>query len=240
MDRLAVYLSDAVTSDTELRTQALSRLRRMSAEFYSLPVGAPSWSWIEEKRRATGGVTNVLFYGNYLPLHGAATIIEAYALAIKDRSDLLLRMVGGGVMRPSIERLCVDLEIRDRVIFRDVVSTDQLAEELSRADIVLGIFGSSQKAATVIPNKVWQGIAAERTVITRQSDALREIEGIAGEWLIQIPPASPTDLAHALTRFESGGTGPADVAHELEQYVERQYLVFLDGVLDLCSGRKGC
>jgi glycosyltransferase involved in cell wall biosynthesis len=41
--------------------------------------------------------------------------------------------------------------------------------------VCLGIFGTSEKAASVIPNKVFQVVAAGRPLITRDSPAIREL-----------------------------------------------------------------
>jgi hypothetical protein len=55
------------------------------------------------------------------------------------------------------------------------VPYDQLAKQIAQADVCLGIFGTSGKAASVIPNKVFQIVASGRPLVTRDSEAIREL-----------------------------------------------------------------
>src|SRR3546814_8336865 len=51
----------------------------------------------------------------------------------------------------------------------------QLKQFIAEAELCLGIFGTSEKVASVIPNKVFQLVAAGRPVITRDSAAIRDL-----------------------------------------------------------------
>ena len=53
-----------------------------------------------------------------------------------------------------------------------MLSTGDLRERLATAHLCLGVFGCSAKAASVIPYKVHQALASNRTVITRRSPEL--------------------------------------------------------------------
>ena len=57
----------------------------------------------------------------------------------------------------------------------DWVPYEVLAETIARADIVLGIFGSSRKARMVIPNKVFEAALVGRAIVSADTPALREI-----------------------------------------------------------------
>jgi hypothetical protein len=50
-----------------------------------------------------------------------------------------------------------------------------LKDRIAEADLCLGIFGTSDKAASVIPNKVFQILAVGRPLVTRISPAIREL-----------------------------------------------------------------
>ena len=73
----------------------------------------------------------------------------------------------------------------------------QLAQRVSRADICLGIFGTTPKASRVIPNKVFQSMALRRPVITADTPAIREVFQ-PGEHLLTCCAGDPRALAETI------------------------------------------
>jgi len=120
----------------------------------------------------TGGPIRVLFYGQFIPLHGIETIVAAAARTAPDRYSWTI--IGTGQEDARIRKL---LEAHPIPHLRWItwVPYAQLRESIATADICLGIFGQSGKAARVIPNKVFQVIAAGRPLVTRDSPAMREL-----------------------------------------------------------------
>ena len=241
VDRIACRLADLVLIDTRVRAQALEA-SHPGAEVLSLPVGAPGWARPAAKPRPRTGRVEVLYYGNYIPLHGLPVVLAAIERATRE-VDLGVTLVGHGAPRPDIERQAARLGI-DRVCrFVDPVPEEALAGFIADADVVLGIFGDSDKARSVIANKVWQGLACGRTVITRSSPALTEIAGVCGEQLVQVDGDDEDELVAALAAalVETAGR-PAGVAAEtaaaLEEYVASEYDRFGRRVEDLLAARR--
>ena len=83
----------------------------------------------------------------------------------------------------------------------------ELKDWIHRADVCLGIFGNSDKAARVIPNKVFQILATGTPLITRDSPAIRELlsPDTDGVWLI--PPADAVVLASAVSALAAAPRG---------------------------------
>jgi glycosyltransferase involved in cell wall biosynthesis len=79
------------------------------------------------------------------------------------------------------------------------VAYDQLPHELHRASCALGIFGTSPKAARVIPNKAFQALACGTPLLTADTPAARELLR-DGESALLVPPGDPEALAAALRR----------------------------------------
>lgn len=138
---------------------------------------------------------SVLFYGQLIPLHGVQTIIRAARLV----RELPIRfvLIGSGQEEGLVRRL-LEEEPLPKLEWHPWLEYERLIDALGRADVCLGIFGPSAKAARVIPNKVFQILAARRPLITRDSPASREIFGSATGGVQLVPPDDPEALAGAL------------------------------------------
>ncbi|HAZ29027.1 MAG TPA: hypothetical protein DCY48_04630 [Candidatus Magasanikbacteria bacterium] len=107
---------------------------------------------------------NVLFYGNYIPLQGIEYIIRA-AHIIKNETNIHFTLIGAGQTRPFIESLYKELRLKN-ITFIDRMSYTDLIRHIKSSDICLGIFGNTEKARRVIPNKVLDCMACGKVVIT--------------------------------------------------------------------------
>ena len=217
VDWLAVVTSDLYLTDTELRARRVRQHYGTRYRVLSLPVGAPSWAkpLTPTPRK---DVLRVLFYGLYVPLHGVDTIIKAQRI-LEDTTPgrVALTLVGDGALRPATEELVDRLGLGMCCSFREPVPETSLPSIIAEHDVVLGVFGDSAQAASVIPNKVWQGLACGRTVITRRSEALDEIADIAGDQLVMVSAADPGALADALRRTAQRNSSSAtNIAARLE------------------------
>ena len=137
----------------------------------------------------------VLFYGQFIPLHGIETIIKAAQLARNEPIDWVI--IGRGQEETAI-RAMLDADPLPRLKWIPWVSYVELSNWLSHASVCLGIFGNTDKAGRVIPNKVFQILMSGKPLITRDSPAILELAepGQSGIWLI--PPANPIALIEAV------------------------------------------
>lgn len=242
VDRIAYRVADLVLIDTRVRARALADAHP-GTEVLSLPVGAPAWAVPEAaQRRRAGGPTNVLYYGNYIPLHGLPVVLEAVRRTAGE-TELAVTLIGHGAPRPEIERRVSALGLDGVCRFVDPVPEEELAGHLAAADIVLGIFGDSDKARTVIANKVWQGLASGRTVVTRTSPALAEIADVCADQLVQVDGADDDqladELAAALVRLSAARERVATgTAAALDGYVASEFDVFGRRVEELLAARR--
>jgi glycosyltransferase involved in cell wall biosynthesis len=183
VDRHALRAADLVVSDTTANADLFRELGAGRVEVCF--VGA------EERvfRPGWEGGGPVLFVGKLIPLHGLETILAAARLA----PDLHFRVVGSG----QLYRLLADRPPNvDHVPW---VEYERLPEELHRASCALGIFGTSAKAARVIPNKVFQALACGTPVITADTPAARELLRDRESALL-VPPGDPEVLVGAIRR----------------------------------------
>lgn len=131
----------------------------------------------------------VVFHGTFVPLQGLPTIIRAAKL-LEDK-NVRFRIVGDGQERPAIERLArelgaLNIELPGRVPREDI------PREIAAAALCLGIFGTSEKARRVIPNKLFESLAVGRPVVTADTPAIRS--AFSGEVEV-VPPGDSQALA---------------------------------------------
>jgi glycosyltransferase involved in cell wall biosynthesis len=221
IDFLGRNLADIYLIDTQVRARAVESLGSR-ADVLALPVGAPSWA-VARPSPSSSSTIRLLYYGNYAPLHGLPTLLGALKLA-SEHGDFQLTLVGNGRLRPLIEEEAARRGVNERCTFSDSVPEERLASVIADHDVVLGIFGDSEKAGSVIANKVWQGLSCGKMVITQSSPALAEIAGIVADQLITVPAADERRLAQALTGVDTARTGDwAHSAERLSNYVSSQY-----------------
>ncbi|ROP65159.1 MULTISPECIES: glycosyltransferase [unclassified Curtobacterium] len=238
-DAIATGLGDLVVTDTAVRARALSAVT--GREVLDLPVGAPAWAGSTAPIRP-GSRLRVLYYGNYIPLHGTELVVDALAELTATRR-FTATFVGNGVRRAAIEQRAAELGLRGRITFLDAVSESELAELVERHHVVLGVFGSSTKATSVVANKVWQGLAAGRVVVTQRSAAVEELARIAGPLLVQTDPGSAHAITSALADIEldalttdSARAHTAQLAARLEDFVAVRFDRFSRRLAALVAG----
>lgn len=205
-ERIALSCPDVIFMDTRAHARRIELL-------FSLPPGrcdavlvgveasifaAPPLG-CEQKERSNKPL-RVLFYGQFIPLHGIPVIIEA-ARKLKNRS-IEWTLIGRGQEAPRI-RAMLAADPLPKLNWIEWVTYEHLNQYITTSDICLGIFGTSEKAASVIPNKVFQIVAAGRPLITRNSDAIRELLKHAPPCAQLIEPGDPSALADAILAFES-------------------------------------
>jgi glycosyltransferase involved in cell wall biosynthesis len=147
----------------------------------------------------------VLFYGQFIPLHGIDTVVRAAKLTETD--GILWHLIGTGQEVGRIRRLVAELKPAN-LEWKHWVPYEELVQEIHSADVCLGIFGATEKAARVIPNKVFQVLASEKPLITADTPAVREL-GLAASGVYLVPAGEPWALAKTLRRIRALGVREA-------------------------------
>jgi glycosyltransferase involved in cell wall biosynthesis len=164
-------------------------------------------------------VLDILFYGSFLPLHGIDTIIEAAALL--SGRNYRFTIIGEGQTLGSVQIKMRNVSV-ENIIMKGKVSLFELPSIIGKADIVLGIFGTTPKTGMVIPNKVYQALASGRPVITADTPAIREIFEY-GKHILTVPAGDPEALAGALRRLEGDADLASRLARQGGELVRTQY-----------------
>lgn len=204
LDWLGIKLADYVIIDTKAHGKFYKKLYGLDPKKTILVyVGSDPDYFYTRKLKET---TDVLFYGSYQPLQGTDIIIKAAAKL----PNVKFKLIGEGQRRKAAEDLAKSLKLRN-VEFIGWLPLEKLAEEIAKAKICLGIFGNTQKAHVVIPNKVYDYIASNKAIITAESSASKELL-IDGKNSILVPSGNPKALAHAIKNLIADKKKRADIS----------------------------
>ena len=186
IDRLAFRRADLVVADTNQHA-------RYFAEQFDLPrsrvevclVGAedrlfkPGWQ--------PPAAFHALFVGKLIPLHGVETILAAATRA----PEILFRIVGSGQLDDLLDDRPGNVE------WVRWAEYEELPGLIQSAGCALGVFGTSDKAQRVIPNKAYQALACGTPLVTADTPAARELLSHRRDALL-VPPGDGAALADAI------------------------------------------
>jgi glycosyltransferase involved in cell wall biosynthesis len=202
-DAVAFRLPDLVLADTDAHGAYYRSMFGLAhRKVATLPVGAASEpAATGVARELSGEPVTVLQYGKWSPLHGAETVIAA-ADILRDEPFRFL-FAGEGQLSRALRR-----EIGARglttVEWLGSLSPVELRARVLSADVCLGVFGASDKAARVVPNKVHDALSCGRPVVTSDTPAARELLADHRNALL-VPPSDPRALAGALRELQNRG-----------------------------------
>ena len=202
LDWLACRAANRVVLDTRAHADYFAKRYGLPATRTAVvPVGAETDAFPPRPRSAPdahpGIPATVLFYGQFIPLHGIETVVRAARVLADDPVEWVL--IGRGQEEPKIRRMLDDQPL-PKLRWIPWVNYHELAGWIHRSDLCLGIFGMTEKAAMVIPNKVFQILATGTPLITRDSPAIRELVTDEAIGVYLVPPADPASLADAVRR----------------------------------------
>lgn len=197
LDRFALACADVVVLDTAEHRDLLRDPRRGVV----VPVGAPD-TWFaaapDGGTPAGGAPLRVVFFGLFTPLQGATVVAEALADALpRSRGHAARRPVEATVVGTGQDHAAVR-EVLDGVpgvTWHDWVEPADLPALVAEHDVCLGIFSETPKGLRVVPNKVFQGLAAGCVVVTSDTPPQRRL---LGDHVELVPPADPAALAARL------------------------------------------
>jgi glycosyltransferase involved in cell wall biosynthesis len=200
VDQSAFRLPDLVLADTRAhgeyyRVTFAVPPRRLAV----MPVGAlPEPAADGRARRlAPDEALTVFQYGKWSPLHGAETVLAAAAALRGEPFRFVL--AGEGQMSAALRSRIAAAGLTN-VAWRGTLTPAALRAETLAADVCLGVFGRSEKAARVVPNKVYDALSCGRPVVTADTPGARELLS-DGRSALLVPAADADALAAALRRL---------------------------------------
>lgn len=164
--------------------------------------------------------TNILFYGSFIPLQGIQYIIEAANLT----RDLPVHfwILGKGQMFDEMHALAERLQVHEHLTFLPSIDYDELISHIKEADICLGIFGNTDKAQRVIPNKVLECAACSKPVITGSNPELEKYFK-NDESIFFCPMANTHAIADRIRQVSSDVARHKSVGDNARKIVEQNF-----------------
>lgn len=195
IERRAYACADKLVADTPQNARFLCALFELpETKLVSAPLSIDEIHFKYTPYQPTHGICRVLFVGTMVPLHGIETILEAAGL-LSERPDIRFKLIGDGQDAPAVEKW-LGTHLAHLHWEREWQPSHRIAEEISRADICLGIFGAGDKAQRVCPFKIYAYASMGRAIITGETEWLKEAaRRLSGEPFASVPAGDAAALA---------------------------------------------
>jgi glycosyltransferase involved in cell wall biosynthesis len=196
LETLACRLPDLFILDTDSYASWFKQTYGIPTDRIRLvPLGADDRVFKPYKLERTDNCFKCVYYGTYLPSHGVEYIVEAARL-LSEEKNIQFDLIGHGPNRDKILALAQTYDLRN-VNFIEWMNEDELVIRAASADILLGTFGTTPQALLTFQNKIYEGLAMAKPIITGDSPAMRQSLQ-HGEHIFLCKRADPQSLAEAI------------------------------------------
>jgi glycosyltransferase involved in cell wall biosynthesis len=218
VERIACRLPDLLILDTAEYVAWFRATHDVPSERFRLvPTGADDRIFRPVANEcADDGLFRVVYYGTFIPNHGVEHIVEAARLLADDPS-IRFELIGDGPDRDKAVALARHHSLSN-VSFVGWLSKEELMKRVSKAHICLGVFGTTPQSLMTVQNKVYEGLAMARPVITGDAPAVGRAL-VHGEHLYLCERANPQALADAVRTLKAN----PDLRRRLAQNGHRLY-----------------
>ena len=189
VDRLTLRLANAIIFDSRSNQERFMRNSGYEFKKSTVLYPSPPASFQISPRVSSGEKRDVIFVGKFSPLQGLEHILTAATLP--KLSEVSFTIVGSG-QRPELVREYWD---KQNIKFIAWVDYQKLAAEIRNHSISLGVFGESEKAGSVFPNKVMESLRSGVPCITRDGEISENFSDIGCEF---VTAGDPDQIANKI------------------------------------------
>ncbi len=162
----------------------------------------------------------ILFYGQYIPLQGVEHIIEAASI-LRGIRNIHFVLIGSGQTKKNIDKLYNKYKLTN-ITFLPRMSFKEIIAYTKTADLCLGIFGNTDKANRVVPNKVVEQMACSKIVISAKNKALEEFFKDKKD-IIYCQKADEKDLAEKIELVYNNYNDFVDIGKNAREKIEKYF-----------------
>ena len=197
LEQVGLHLPDLLIADTpEYQAYYCEKYGLAPGRFHLVPLGVDDRLY-QPRPGITppGNEFRIIYYGTFIPLHGVETMLRAAAL-LQDQPRIQFYFYGDGQERPAAEQLAQALNLTN-VHFQGWIDKETLPDEIARAHLCLGVFGTTKQSRCTIQNKIWEGMMMQRPVITGDAATIRQELGHR-QHVYLVERANPQALADGI------------------------------------------
>ena len=177
LEWLACRLPDRLILDTAAYVKWFQQTHAVApTRFCLVPTGADSDQFHLSPPTAADpplsqSLYRIIYYGTFIPNHGVLTIIEA-ARHLVEEPTIQFELIGQGPDRAAAEALAQSYQLTN-VTFIDWLDQTALVQRVSSATVLLGAFGTTPQSLMTVQNKVYEGLALGKPVLSGDGPAVR-------------------------------------------------------------------
>lgn len=201
-EALCYKLCDLVFADTPFQYEHLRNDFGVNEKkLRVLPIGADDKGYgYTVYKNTKDKKIHVVYYGLYSPIHGVEYIIEAARLLRNDK-NVHFSFVGQGNTFEVNYKRAQKLKLQNVTFYHDVPESEHL-KVMQKADIFLGFLQKHPSVDRIIPNKVYQGLALGRVVMTADAPVTRSMFNHKKDMYL-VKPADPRALVEAILELKN-------------------------------------
>jgi glycosyltransferase involved in cell wall biosynthesis len=201
LERRALSLPDLLIQDTRDYVDWFQKTYGIAPERFRLvPTGADDRIYRPQWVKREDDIFRVVYYGTFIPNHGIDQMITAASLLADDPS-ICFTFIGDGPERSKAQARSQQLGLKN-IEFLPWMEQTELASQAARADVILGAFGTTPQSLMTVQNKIFEGLAMGKAVITGESPAVRAAMR-HGEHVFLCERENPSALAEAILTIKN-------------------------------------
>jgi glycosyltransferase involved in cell wall biosynthesis len=173
LEKLACLLPDLLILDTAEYVEWFRKVYSLDpVRFRLVPTGADDRIFhpLEVDGR-DDDLFWVLYYGTFIPNHGVKYIVEA-ARILKDEPGIHFELIGDGPTKAQAMTMAEEYNLTN-ITFVGWVDKRALPRKVAGADVCLGVFGTTPQSMMTVQNKIYEGLAIGKPVITGDAPTVR-------------------------------------------------------------------
>ncbi len=227
LEWLACRVPNRLILDTDAYVTWFAQTHSIApARFRLVPTGADNRRFYPVSATSSESYFRVVYYGTYIHNHGVPYIIEAARL-LQPIPDIRFELIGQGPTRAAVEALVRNYQLT-QVQFTDWIEGDALPAYLADADVCLGAFGDTPQSLMTVQNKIYEGLAMGKPVISGDSPTVRAAL-THGEHIYLCRRDSPQSLADAILALYRDPALAKRIAEQGRLRFQEQFTVEANG-----------